>query len=443
MKFSQCCAATSLFLLCSASVWGEDLGVPPVAVAADEQKSAAPEAAQLEYQVGVAGYLRGEAAEGFSLGDAVLAPSQRENQFVGRFQPYASWKPLDYLSFRVEGQWYGNRGSHHQKDSRFSLYQGYFDVSLPGSDVVSLRGGRQDFLYGSGFILVDDTFNDGLSFDALRLRIKPSTPLTVDILGGKYVSRFADDRRGDLAAIYGTYAFSDSSAVELYAFRDTGFQEGSTRDALYIWGGRLTAMLGPVAVEIEPVYETGYLHREAMGNKDSIKAYGGHLDLTMDNEWHGLKNKLFLGYALGSGSQDAVNGIRYNQEFRHPNSNASFSELISVIGDLSGIDADSSRASGIQSYSLGLGTDLCNGLNFTVNNHFFRAEKVPDGFSHNIGVETTSYLTWTPADSVSVVLAYTHLFSGGFFRDATGSSRDADIGYLALQFDLSKKKEKN
>ena len=96
----------------------------------------------------------------------------------------------------------------------------------------------------------------------------------------------------------------------------------------------------------------------------------------------------------------------------------------------------------MQSYSLGFGVDLREGLNFTVNNHLFRAMEVPAGFSKSIGFETTSYLTWSAADQVSVILAYTHLFSGKFFSDATGSSRDADIAYLELQFDLAKSKTK-
>ena len=33
-------------------------------------------------------------------------------------------------------------------------------------------------------------------------------------------------------------------------------------------------------------------------------------------------------------------------------------------------------------------------------------------------------------------------FTGGFFRDATGSTKDIDYGYLMLQFDISKSKPK-
>jgi len=37
----------------------------------------------------------------------------------------------------------------------------------------------------------------------------------------------------------------------------------------------------------------------------------------------------------------------------------------------------------------------------------------------------------------TVTLVYDH-HVGGFFRDATGSSKDVDYGYLMLQFDISK-----
>lgn len=296
--------------------------------------------------------------------------------------------------------------------------------------------------YGSGFILANDPFNDGLTFDALRLKIKPAKEINVDLLGGRYVRRFADDRKGDLEGIYAGYAVNDDSGVELYSFYDTGFDGRVSGDGLFIWGARMTSKLGPVAIEAEPVYESGRLTSEALGTRDDISAYGGHVDLSMEGEWRGLKNKVSLGYALGSGSREAVEGTRFNKEFKHPNSNASFSELLSVVGDLSGLDAGDSHASGIESYTLALGSNLTQELNLTVCNHYFTAQNVPGGFSKEIGLETTGYLTWTPLENVSLVLAYTHLFPGGFFRDATGSDSGVDIAFLMAQFDLSHKKTK-
>ncbi|WP_224981656.1 alginate export family protein [Geomonas agri] len=431
LKTISLSVAMLLIVVAAGSAWGEDA-----------QPSAEGKNLPVAYQLGVNGYLRQELSRNFAIGDAVYAPGHDEGRFVYRLQPYAVWNPADSVGIRIEGQGYGIRGGYHQDDSRFALYQGYADLSLPGSELLSLRAGRQEFNYGSGFILSNDPFNDGLTFDSLRLRVKPAKEVTIDLLGGRYVRRFADDRKGVLAGVYAGYAPNDDSNVELYSFYDTGLEGRVNGDRLYVWGARMTSKLGPVAVEVEPVYESGRLTSQALGTTDDIRAYGGHVDLGMEGQWRGLKNKISLGYALGSGSQEAADGIRFNKEFKTPNSNASFSELLSVVGDLSGLDAGSSHASGIESYTLSFGTDLPANLNLTFCNHYFRAQDVPSGFSKDIGIETTSYLTWTPMDNLSLMLAYTHLFSGGFFRDATGTDRGVDIAFLQAQFDLSYKKTK-
>lgn len=439
MNLASRSAITALLLLCSSAAWGEEPHIfPPAAVEKAASEPAPPEVA---LQAGVAGYLRGMGTENFAIGDSAFAPAVRDRLLTGRIQPYLYWKPLDSLSGRVELQGYWNRDNRNLDDFRANLYQAYVDVSAPTSLAASVRAGRQELVYGSGFILSNDPFNDGLSYDALRLQLKPAPSLTIDLLWGKYASLYVDRTKGDLSGIYATYALNDDTAVDLYSFRDTGSQDGISSLPLYIWGTRLTTKYGPVSVELEPVYESGSL-RNDLGGSDDIDAYGGHLDLTLENQWQGFKNKLCLGYAVGSGSREAADGTRFNKEFRHPNSNASFSEQISVVGDLSGLDAGDSRASGIQSYSLAFGSDLPGDLNFTVANHLFKAMEVPQGFSKEIGFETTAYLSWQPVDSLSLVLAYTHLFSGAFFRDATGSDKDVDIGYVMAQFDISMKKTK-
>ena len=62
----------------------------------------------------------------------------------------------------------------------------------------------------------------------------------------------------------------------------------------------------------------------------------------------------------------------------------------------------------------------------------------------HLRIESTTDFTLTYAmnDNLSVIAGYDHFFTGGFFRAATGSSKDIDYGYLMLQFDFSKSKPK-
>jgi hypothetical protein len=400
---------------------------------------AAPKEPTFLYKIGMAGFVRGEIARNFSLTDLVNVPGHGEGRLVYRLKPYAYWHPTDWLNIHLEGQGFGFAGGAHQEYNKYSLYQGFIDVKWPGNDILALRGGRQEFSYGSGFILGNDAFGDGLSFDAVKVSVKPVAPLTIDLLAGSYAQPFADGVAGNQAGIYATYSLSAGNEVNAYVFRDTGSENHRPGEKLYIWGGRFTANYGPISAEFEPVYESGRQFSEFTGGNDRIEAYGGHLDLNIESELRGHKNRCFLSYAYGSGSRDAVDGIRFNREFRNPNNYASFLEYISVVGDLSGLDVNGHHASGLQVYTLGWNVDIMSGLNFSATGHYYLANEVENSFSRHLGLETNFTLTWNIQDNFSLILSFDRLFTGGFFRDS-GAHGDVTIGYLMAQFDLAHKK---
>ena len=78
-----------------------------------------------------------------------------------------------------------------------SLYQGFVEARLPDSDLFALKAGRQEFNYGSAFILGPDSFFDGLSFDAVRLRVKPVEPLDRRPPGRRLCHPLLRRRRGE------------------------------------------------------------------------------------------------------------------------------------------------------------------------------------------------------------------------------------------------------
>ena len=106
-------------------------------------------------------------------------------------------------------------------------------------------------------------------------------------------------------------------------------------------------------------------------------------------------------------------------------------------GHLSGVDANGHHASGLQVFNLGWGIDITDKLNFSTTGRYFYANAVEDGFSRRIGLETDFTLTYTVNERFSLIIGYDRLFTGAFFREATGSGGDIDCGYLQAQFDLS------
>ena len=405
-----------------------------------EKMLAKPEIPPFEYKVGINGTLRGEGGGNFRLADLSYAPGHGEGRFVYRVKPYAYWHPTEWLDIHAEGQEYGLTGSNHQEYNKFSLYQGFIEARLPGSGLLALKVGRQEFSYGSAFIIGPDSFFDGLPFDAARLRIRPVGPLNVDLLVGAYATPFSEGVKGNLAGVYTTYAISEGNAVEAYVFRDTGPTERRPGEYLAIWGVRGTAKNGPLSVEVEPDFESGRIFNDSRGENERIEAFGGHVDLTLESVLAGFNNKLFASYAFGSGSANSANGAGSAREFKNPNRDTSLVGDMGLIRDMSGVTVDGHHASGLRIYTLGLGVDLTGKLNFSATGRYFVANAVESGFRNQLGLESDFTLTWNVSEGLSAIAGYDRFFTDGFFRDASGSSHGIDYGYLMLQFDLSKSK---
>lgn len=403
-----------------------------------EKMLAKPEEPAFEYKLGLNGFLRGEGAGNFRLKDFSYSPGRGEGRLVYRLKPYAYWHPTDYLDFHLEGQGYGYAKEHDLDNSHYSLYQGFLEVKIPGREWLAVKGGRQEFSYGSTFILGPNGFKDGLVFDAGRVRIKPVEPLTVDLLAGAYATPFSIGLNGNLFGAYATYGISDGNAIEAYVMRDTGAAFRHSGEELFVWGLRGTAKLGPVSVEFEPVYESGEVFSEAKNGNDRISAYGGHLDISYERAVAGYGTKGFFSFALGSGSGDSANGVSSAKEFRNPNNSTSLVGDMGLVGDLSGLTVTGHRASGLQIYTLGWGIDVTREINFSATGHYLLANHVEDNFSRYIGLESDFTLTYKFNEDVSVIVGYDHFFSGRFVRDASAGGGDIDYGYCMVQFDISR-----
>jgi hypothetical protein len=394
--------------------------------------SSAAQEAPPPVKLGLDSLVRPETATNFSLGSFSFTPGNDEERILFRLRPSVAVAPSENLTARVEGQWYA---FYDDKDfSLFSLYQGYVEGVVPGVKGVSLKAGRQEFAYGSTFLLGADTFYDGLAFDAAKAVLHPADHLTIDLFGGRYVKKWAGGIEGNLYGIYSAYTPRETLSVELYGFRDTG-GAGETHvsgdhEVTYSVGTRLAGKVGRrVDFELEPVYQFGRKNMDGASH-NHISAYGGHADVTIDPALGRYPGKFFFAYAYGSGDGNPEEG-RFT-EFHNPNNDSSLIGDMNVIGDLSGIVDGDSAASGLQVFTAGGGVDLTEKMNVSLDGHYFRANKVPAGFSKEIGIETNLILTYEIKESISVLLSGNRFFTGGFFKDAAGSGKD--INYVYAQF---------
>ena len=394
--------------------------------------SSAAQEAPPPVKLGLDSLVRAEATGNFSLGNFSFTPGNDEGRILFRLRPSVTMAPSENLTALVEGQWYA---FYDDRDfSLFSLYQGYVEGVVPGVRGVSLKAGRQELVYGSTFLLGADTFYDGLTFDAAKAVLHPADNLAIDLIGGRYVKKWAGGIEGKLYGVYATFTPKEALSVDLYGFRDTGgageTHVGGDHEVNYSVGTRLTGKLVKgVTFEVEPVYQFGRKNLDG-GTHNHISAYGGHADLTIDPAPGRYPGTVFLAYAYGSGDGDPEEG-KFT-EFHNPNNDTSLIGDMNVIGELSGIVVGDSAASGLHVFTAGGGVDLTEKLNLSLDGHYFRAVKVPAGFSREIGIETNLILTCKIKENISVLLSGNRFFTGDFFKDAAGSGKD--IHYVYAQF---------
>ena len=389
-------------------------------------------------KLGLDSLVRLEASTNFSLGSFSFTPGNDEGRTLFRLRPSVTVSPSENLSARVEGQWYA---FYDDRDfSLFSLYQGYVEGVLPGVKGVSLKAGRQEFVYGSTFLLGNDTLYDGLAFDAAKLSWKSSEKFSLDLFGGRYVKKWAGGIEGNLYGIYAAYGSKEALSVDLYGFRDTGgageTHVGGDHEVTYSVGTRLSGKLvKDVTFEVEPVYQFGRKNRDGASH-NPISAYGGHADVSIDPPLGRYPGKIFLSYAYGSGDGNPQEG-KFT-EFHNPNNDTPLIGDMNVIGDLSGLTvADPAgndvQASGLHVLTAGGGIDVTEKLNVSLDGHYFRAVKSPAGISKEIGIETNLIFTYKIKECISVLLSGNRFFTGGFFKDAAGSGKDISYAYLQAQ----------
>ncbi|MDP2658783.1 MAG: alginate export family protein [Candidatus Deferrimicrobium sp.] len=384
-------------------------------------------------KLGLDSMVRAERATDFSLGSFSFTPGNDEGRVLFRLRPSVAVTPSEKLTARVEGQWYA---FYDDRDfSEFTLYQGFVEGTVPGAKKVSLKAGRQEFVYGSGFLLGNDAFYDGLSFDAVKASLKPANGFSVDLFGGQYVRKNSGGIEGKLYGLYAIYAPMETLSVDLYGLRDTGgaglTHPGGDHERTYSVGARLAGKVAKsIGIEVEPVYQFGRKNIDGTSH-NPISACGGHVDVTIDPPLGRYPGKIFLSYAYGSGDGDPEEG-KFT-EFHNPNNDTSLIGDMNVIGELGGLTVGNATASGLQVVTVGGGIDVTRKLNVSLDGHYFRANKVPGGFSKEIGIETNLILTCKIKENISVLLSANRFFTGDFFKDAAGSGKDINYVYAQLQ----------
>ena len=397
---------------------------------------------QWEFDFGGQVRLRGDFAKNQNFTDFAFTPGHNEAQFLERTRLQASVENHSMnLEAFVQVQWYGRWGGI-DKRSAFDLYQGYIEWEKILGSPVSLKGGRQEFLYGSAFFIGTNDFYNGLSWDGFKTSISPSEKLIVDIIGAKMVKLNPGDPDIYLAGSYTTYKIHKEGSLEGYLFYNKGGFPISHREFALIdsgqkWftlGARFAGKVGGFDYELEPQFQWGKVKKAVEGGKDLVRTYGGRIDLgyTFKLPW---KPRLFAAYAYGSGDDDLFDG-RY-REFHGSIFNDSYlyGEM-NVIADQSGVTVNDVHASGLQIWVAGISVNPFPKLNVTLRMHRFLANKVPSRFSKDLGTELDLPISYKLTKGISFIVGLCKFYTGRFFEQASGSKRNIDYVYVQGQVEF-------
>ena len=352
----------------------------------------------------------------------------------------------------------GRAGGPRPSDAdEFDVQQAFVDVKLPAGFLgegaaVTLRGGRQDLVYGAHRLIGPlDWANVRRTFEGGKASVAFSKQHTLDLFWVRPVIVDKEEPNvgdGDtsFAGIYDVLSLPNlikpesGAKLELYGLvlnrTDASFfAEGVADEDRYTVGGRLSATPKPFDFDLEAAYQFG---KFGGGNVSAwmLAAEGGYTFAGAP-----LSPRLFLGYDAASGDDDPGDGdLRtFNQLFPtgHP-----FFGYIDVIGRQNIIDLHP----GVE-FSLLADKPYAKKMTLRAEHHLFWRQSDADAVYNaaggvlrggagsdetEIGAETDLLLNWQIDRHWSAYFGYSHFFAGEFIEE-TGPSADIDFVYAALQ----------
>ena len=109
---------------------------------------------------------------------------------------------------------------------------------------------------------------------------------------------------------------------------------------------------------------------------------------------------------------------------------------MSVISDQSGVRVNDVHASGLQIWVAGVSIKPLSNLELTLRVHRFVANKVPSGFSKDIGTELDLPISYKLTKGISFTVGLNRFYTGHFFKQASGSGKNIDYGYIQTQVEF-------
>jgi len=324
-----------------------------------------------------------------------------------------------------------------------SLYEGYVewrDIFMPG---ITATVGRTELIYGNEWILSNNQFYGGLTWDAVKLSIESTEQLSADFflaeinhmyaprgpgrprIVGFYSSYSADVGLGEdkktVIDLYGLYNTDDFTQADL------GVTTDFANDKRYTVGGRIAGWFLPdVDYDLQGAYQFG---RTTTGTENSadVYAYAGSAEVGINWEQVQWSPRIAGRVSYASGDNDADDGdsTAYNPLYRNTHG-------------MNGL-ADVFHFTNLVDYALSATFKPYGMCVMGMEGHVFRTAKrlspltgVPT--SKSLAKELDFFLTAQATPNLVLKMVYSIFSEGSAFEDVTGARPHDHRFYLNFEY---------
>jgi hypothetical protein len=346
---------------------------------------------------------------------------------------------IEFDSYNDWGQGFRSdylTGIDSRGGSDVNLYQAYINVKDLWGTPLSLRVGRQELVFGGGFLLGNNStapYFTGLSFDAIRLTYA-TDQFKIDAFAAKLAETFQNFGKGDtdLYGVYGSYIGIEDVALDAYwLYVQDNTVVGQDVD-IHTLGLRGTGKLGGFDFLADVAYQFGSVDGQPSAcpagfgeaNVD-YGTFGGQaiVGYTFDVAWQPHVFGLFAYYGAG----DADNSCWSNDR------TLPFNRLFSDVQYSDFVDLNS-NATNVIGYALGVQVSPTECTSVTLAGKYLDTEE-NIGKQSGWGWEVNLVGSYHYSEDLAFSAGYSHFFGNDWSQ--TDDSYNPSYDYFFAGTEIS------
>jgi len=336
-------------------------------------------------------------------------------------------------------------------DPEVALYEGYVQWKRFVWPGVTARVGRQELVYGDQWLLSNNSFYGGLSYDAAKLSMigpVPDNPTyTVDFFAAQVSGMFANPgpSRPQIFGGYATFVLdpgieeSKPTLLDVYLLHnrdnmnalDIGSETDFAKERRYTIGSRLAGYFLPdIDYSLQGAYQFGRAGQNDDGttrNSATVQAYAAQGEIGKSWPEMDWTPRISLGAAYASGDDDPGNGRAkaFNPLFQDPHG-------------MHGL-ADVFHFTNLIDYCVRMTANPHKDWTIGAEGHIFRSDERISAapgthVSKRLGNEIDFFARLKATDKFALRIAYAMFAQGNAFRDTTGSRRHDQRIYFNIEY---------